>query len=276
MPGLRRSTRISESSGKPSEAKAGPPTKKARTKTKDSGDNVKEIEIGDKVPDIRLLDENEEEVSLKDAASKSKYLVIFAYPKASTPGCTRQACGFQKNFSFLRDHDTTVLGLSNDAPKSLRSFANKQGLEYTLLSDPSRKLIGLLGAKKSPSGTKRSHWVFVDGTLKIKRIQISPEESVNSAKAEIEKFINEEKEKSRGGENEEEEHKPDVENDHEHDGTIGLKDLEAEKPEKSEKESKDDDEAKDGLKKEGEEKNQEGQNADLAEHNQVNENPEAN
>lgn len=163
----------------------GESTPKAST----SETKTKELEVGDKIPDLVLLDENENEVNLKDAAAKTKYLVIFAYPKASTPGCTRQVCGFQKNFKFLKDSNTTVFGLSSDSPKSQKNFVVKQHLEYSLLSDPQKKLIGPLGAKKLPLGIKRSHWIFVDSVLKVKLIQISPEVSINSAKEEIEKFI---------------------------------------------------------------------------------------
>lgn len=190
MPELRRSKRVSlapvpESKKPKSEAeKVGKVKNVAEPKKATS----KELLEGDEIPDLTLLDENENEVSLRDAAKKRKYLVIFAYPKASTPGCTRQVCGFQKNYQKLTELDTTVFGLSADKPKSQLNFVTKQKLEYPLLSDPTSELIGLLGAKKSPSGIKRSHWIFVDGVLKIKKIQISPEVSVNSALEDIEKL----------------------------------------------------------------------------------------
>ena len=60
-----------------------------------------------------------------------------------------------------------------------------------MLSDPEKKLIGALGAKKHPLGIIRSHWIFVDGVLKVKQIQVSPEVSFTSAEEEIKKFINE-------------------------------------------------------------------------------------
>ncbi|SGZ57180.1 CIC11C00000005601 [Sungouiella intermedia] len=191
MPELRRSKRVSlapvpESKKPKSEAeKVGKVKNVAEPKKKATS---KELLEGDEIPDLTLLDENENEVSLRDAAKKRKYLVIFAYPKASTPGCTRQVCGFQKNYQKLTELDTTVFGLSADKPKSQLNFVTKQKLEYPLLSDPTSELIGLLGAKKSPSGIKRSHWIFVDGVLKIKKIQISPEVSVNSALEDIEKL----------------------------------------------------------------------------------------
>lgn len=158
-----------------------PATKKAKI-------SASELEVGDQIPDLTLHDENGEEVHLPEIAKKTKYLVIFAYPKASTPGCTRQAKGFQKNHKTLAELNTTVYGLSADSAKSQLNFVTKQGLEYSLLSDPSRELIEVLGAKKSPSGIKRSHWIFKDGELVIKRIAVSPEVSVDSALEDIQLF----------------------------------------------------------------------------------------
>jgi len=167
-------------------------TKKEETKpdvddekndSKDKSES-KELEIGDEIPDLKLLNQDDEEISLKDAAIENKIILIFAYPKASTPGCTRQACGFRNNFNEIKDK-ALILGLSADSTKAQKNFQTKQGLQYNLLSDPQKKLIGLLGAKKSPSGIKRSHWVFKDGKLAIKRIQISPEVSINDGKKEV-------------------------------------------------------------------------------------------
>lgn len=147
-----------------------------------------EIEVGDAIPDLTLVDENGNDVSLVAAAKSNKYVVIFAYPKASTPGCTRQAKGFQKNYDELAKLDAAVYGLLADSPKSQLNFVTKQGLQYHLLSDPGRALIGALGARKSPTGIKRSHWVFADGKLAVKRVQISPETSIDGALAEVQKL----------------------------------------------------------------------------------------
>lgn len=149
---------------------------------------MSELEVGDKIPDLTLQDEDGNEINLVEASAKTKFLVIFAYPKASTPGCTRQVCGFQKNYKDLVELDTTVFGLSADLPKSQKNFIVKQGLDYHLLSDPEKQLISVLGAKKEPTGIKRSHWIFVDGVLKIKKIQISPEDSFTTALEDIQKL----------------------------------------------------------------------------------------
>ncbi|KAK6200503.1 thioredoxin-like protein [Scheffersomyces amazonensis] len=197
MPELRRSARVAAKPSVPP-----PPFEEIvqpKKKSKINNSSAKpsatsnELEVGDKIPDVTLFDEDNNEVSLVEAANKTKYVVIFAYPKASTPGCTRQACGFQRNYQFLKSNNVTVFGLSADLPKSQKNFVTKQKLEYSLLSDPSRELIGSLGAKKYPTGIKRSHWIFVDGILKVKKIQISPEASIDGAKADIEQFIAEDK-----------------------------------------------------------------------------------
>lgn len=211
MPELRRSTRLAPTGeapaakkakieateekhiSKPSKTKpeATKTDKEAATKTEDDekpSKKIVEIQEGDDVPDLTLLDENSEEVSLKEIALKSKFLVIFAYPRASTPGCTRQACGFSSNYDEFKKLDAQVYGLSGDSPKAQLNFVTKQGLKFPLLSDPKRELIAALGAKKPPSGVKRSHWIFVDGKLKIKKIQISPEVSITSALKDVQEL----------------------------------------------------------------------------------------
>ncbi|KAI5967319.1 DOT5 [Candida margitis] len=212
MSGLRRSARVASNSQTKADqtvhaSTAPPPTKKAKTETTktepqpeaEETEVTRELEIGEKIPDLTLLNQDEKEINLPTIAKEHKYVVIFAYPKASTPGCTRQVCGFQKNFQFLNDKNVAVFGLSADTPSSQKNFQTKQRVEYDLLSDPKKELIGTLGAKKQPSGIKRSHWIFVDGVLKVKRLQISPEQSVDGAKEEIEQFIAEEKGGSDGG-----------------------------------------------------------------------------
>lgn len=145
----------------------------------------KVLEIGDSIPDLILKDENDKDVSLKELTEKNEIVAIFAYPKASTPGCTRQACGYSKNYDSLSKY-AKLYGLSSDLPKAQKSFVEKQHLKLDgLLSDPKKALIGPLGAKKHPSGIKRLHWIFVQGKLKISRVQISPEVSIEDGKKEI-------------------------------------------------------------------------------------------
>ncbi|KAJ6085935.1 hypothetical protein N7486_010216 [Penicillium sp. IBT 16267x] len=82
-------------------------------------------------------------------------VVLFTYPKASTPGCTKQACLFRDNYKHLISTGFSIYGLSTDSPKANTTFQTKQSLPYPLLSDPSATLIGAVGLKKAPKGTTR-------------------------------------------------------------------------------------------------------------------------
>jgi peroxiredoxin Q/BCP len=98
--------------------------------------------------------------TLKALVEESKAgVVLFTYPKASTPGCTNQACLFRDSYTPLTADGLAIYGLSTDSPKANTSFKEKQKLPYPLLCDPAATLIAAIGLKKSPKGTQRG--VFV-------------------------------------------------------------------------------------------------------------------
>lgn len=177
MPAPRRSARVA--------SREEPAAKKAKPEPKSTG-----LQIGDKLPELTLLNENEEEVDIGKIGSQAKYVVIFTYPKASTGGCTKQARGFAASKDDFAKHDAVIYGLSTDSPKAQKNFITKQELNFVLLSDPQRKLIGPLGASKLPSGTKRLHFIFEDGVLKVSKVQVSPQELYEGALADVETFAN--------------------------------------------------------------------------------------
>lgn len=86
-------------------------------------------------------------------------VVLFTYPKASTPGCTTQVCLFRDSYAPLTATGFSIFGLSNDSPKANTTFKTKQKLPYSLLCDPAQTLISAIGLKKAPKGTTRG--VFV-------------------------------------------------------------------------------------------------------------------
>ncbi|KAJ4351030.1 thioredoxin peroxidase dot5 [Ascochyta clinopodiicola] len=86
-------------------------------------------------------------------------VVLFTYPKASTPGCTTQVCLFRDSYAPLTATGFSIYGLSNDSPKANTNFKTKQNLPYSLLCDPAQTLISAIGLKKAPKGTTRG--VFV-------------------------------------------------------------------------------------------------------------------
>lgn len=105
--------------------------------------------------------------TLKALVDESKAgVVLFTYPKASTPGCTNQVCLFRDAYADLTKEGLLIYGLSADSPKANTTFKTKQNLQYPLLCDPSATLIEAIGLKKTPKGTTRGVFV-VDKTGKV-------------------------------------------------------------------------------------------------------------
>ncbi|MFT5789388.1 MAG: peroxiredoxin Q/BCP [Shewanella sp.] len=108
------------------------------------------LAAGDKAPLFTLQNQYNETVSLSDALKSGPVLVYF-YPKASTPGCTVQACGLRDSQPQLNDLSVTVLGLSPDPVAKLAKFSDKQSLNFSLLSDEDHAIadaFGVWGEKK--------------------------------------------------------------------------------------------------------------------------------
>ena len=97
------------------------------------------LEVGMKAPDFTLLDKRGNSVSLSDFLGKK--VVLYFYPKDSTPGCTRQACAFAQNHSNFEDKNVVVIGISKDSVASHLKFAEKYELPFVLLSDPELQAI---------------------------------------------------------------------------------------------------------------------------------------
>jgi peroxiredoxin Q/BCP len=91
------------------------------------------LAIGQPAPKFTLLDQNSTAIELD--SFKGRKVLIYFYPRASTPGCTVQACALRDSKSVLVDLNVVVLGISPDTPKKLTNFINKQTLNFTLLSD---------------------------------------------------------------------------------------------------------------------------------------------
>ncbi|WP_028768848.1 thioredoxin-dependent thiol peroxidase [Shewanella fidelis] len=108
------------------------------------------LTAGDKAPLFTLQNQFDETISLEAELQKGPVLVYF-YPKASTPGCTVQACGLRDSKESLNDLSVTVLGLSPDPVAKLAKFSDKQSLNFSLLSDEDHAIadaFGVWGEKK--------------------------------------------------------------------------------------------------------------------------------
>ena len=97
------------------------------------------LEVGMKAPEFTLNDKDGNTVSLSDFLGRK--VVVYFYPKDSTPGCTRQACAFAAAYEDFKARDTAVIGISKDSALSHQKFAQKYDLPFILLSDPERQAI---------------------------------------------------------------------------------------------------------------------------------------
>lgn len=99
---------------------------------------------GDKAPDFTLPDADGNPVSL--SSLRGRQVIVYFYPAAMTPGCTKEACDFRDSLPALAAAGTAVLGISPDPPAKLAKFRDRDGLTFPLLSDPDRKVLTAYGA----------------------------------------------------------------------------------------------------------------------------------
>jgi peroxiredoxin Q/BCP len=114
------------------------------------------IEPGDTAPDFTLPDQRGEAVTL--SALRGRPVVLYFYPKADTPGCTKQACGIRDRAPDLAQADAVVLGVSPDPPERLARFDVKHGLGFTLLSDAEHDVAQAYGVWVEKSMYGRTFW----------------------------------------------------------------------------------------------------------------------
>lgn len=142
------------------------------------------LQPGDMAPDFELPNEEGRPVKLSDY--RGQRVILFFYPKADTPGCTAQACGFRDNFPRIEAAGATVLGISPDTPRALAKWKAKLDLPYSLLSDRDHAVAEAYSAWGERSfmgrnfmGIIRSHVVVgPDGRLENVQIKVRPAESV--------------------------------------------------------------------------------------------------
>lgn len=107
------------------------------------------FKVGDKAPAINAKDQNGNEITL--AQFKGKKVVLYFYPKDSTPGCTKEACNFRDNYKALQKKGYEVVGVSADSEKSHLKFIEKYELPFPLIADTDQKVVndyGVWGLKK--------------------------------------------------------------------------------------------------------------------------------
>ena len=102
------------------------------------------LAVGDAAPDFTLPDADGKPVSLSDY--RGRRVIVYFYPAASTPGCTKEACDFRDSLADLGDAGLDVIGISPDKPAKIATFRDAEGLNFPLLSDPDKEVLTAWGA----------------------------------------------------------------------------------------------------------------------------------
>ncbi|MDZ7883159.1 MAG: thioredoxin-dependent thiol peroxidase [Mycobacterium sp.] len=118
------------------------------------------LAVGDKAPTFSLPDADGNTVKLSDFTGRK--VIVYFYPAASTPGCTKQACDFRDSLAELNDAGLDVVGISPDKPEKLAKFRDAEGLTFPLLSDPEKKVLTAWGA----FGEKSMYGKTVQGVIR--------------------------------------------------------------------------------------------------------------
>jgi peroxiredoxin Q/BCP len=108
------------------------------------GGNAENLSVGNLAPDFTLQDAEGNNFSLSDYSGKSP-VVIYFYPKAGTPGCTKQACGIRDSFDKFKEKGIVILGISVDSKESIKEFISDNNLNFPLLSDENKEVSKAFG-----------------------------------------------------------------------------------------------------------------------------------
>jgi peroxiredoxin Q/BCP len=120
---------------------------------------VTELKLGDTAPDFSLMDDKGRLVTLKEFLGK-KVVVLYFYPKDSSPGCTAEACSFRDNYKSYEDRGAVVIGVSLDSVESHSKFSQKYNLPFAILSDKRKEVARAYGAL-GIGGLLAKRWTFI-------------------------------------------------------------------------------------------------------------------
>ncbi len=126
---------------------------------------AKDVETGQEVP--RFIVKNHKGVDFNIETRKGKWTVLYFYPKAGTPGCTKQACAFRDSIKVIRNLGAEVYGISTDSVKDQAEFHKEHALTFDLLSDEDGKVTKEFGAKMAVFNVSKRWTFIIDPNLKI-------------------------------------------------------------------------------------------------------------
>ena len=119
------------------------------------------LKIGDKAPDFKGVDQNNNSISLSDFIGKK--VILYFYPKADTPGCTAEACNLRDNYDDLLKKGFKIIGVSADPVQKQKNFADKYQLPFPLIADTEKEVLKLYGAW----GEKKMYGRTFEGIIRM-------------------------------------------------------------------------------------------------------------
>lgn len=119
---------------------------------------------GTALPAVSQKNQEDQTVNLSDAGAKG-YLLVYFYPKADTPGCTKQACSLRDSYAALTQKGVKIYGVSMDSAKAQKAFKEKFKLPFDLLADADGTVVTAFGVPKTMGFAKRQAFLFKDGKL---------------------------------------------------------------------------------------------------------------
>lgn len=142
------------------------------------------VKVGDALPAVTVNDHDGKPTELAKEGAKGLLLVYF-YPKADTPGCTKQGCSLRDSWGELQKRGVTVLGVSTDDEKGQKAFREKYNLPFRLLADKDKKVISAFGVGSTFGFASRTAYLFEDG----KCVWIDPKASTGDQAEVVLRFL---------------------------------------------------------------------------------------
>ncbi|MGD9896778.1 MAG: peroxiredoxin [Candidatus Methylacidiphilaceae bacterium] len=142
--------------------------------------------IGAAVPAVQATDQDGNEIDLAEV-SKNATVLLYFFPKADTPGCTKESCGLRDAYQRFIDHGVRVFGASMDTVAAQKKFAGKYHLPFTLLADPEGKIADAFGVAKRNGHATRQSFLIRNGRIIWHNAKVNPETHAEETLREIEK-----------------------------------------------------------------------------------------
>jgi thioredoxin-dependent peroxiredoxin len=140
------------------------------------------LEVGTAAPDVTALDQDGQPVSL-GVLYQTGYVLVYFYPKADTPGCTKQACSLRDEYEALADQGVTIVGVSTDSPEAQKKFQKKYSLPFILLADTDKKVVNAFGVPAATGFAARQAYLINDGTVVWRDLSASTSEQASDVLA---------------------------------------------------------------------------------------------